>query len=89
MRKQRAKVRVRLDYLREWRTLKLMTQDELAKAAHINEAAHVNKNTIWRIESGYAANPATCKALAAALDITPEQLMFQSPHHAEIERITR
>lgn len=83
MRKQRAKVRVRLDYLREWRTLRLMTQDELGAKAR------VSPNTIWRIESGYAANPASVRALAHALDITPEILMFQSPRHADLERITR
>ena len=55
--------------LREWRQRRLLTQEELA------EKAGVGVTTIVRIEAGQSARISTLRKLAAALDVTPEQLM--------------
>ena len=54
--------------LEEWRRRRLLTQGELA------EKAGVGITTIVRIEAGQGARVTTLRKLAAALDITPEQL---------------
>ena len=58
-------MRVRLE---EWRRRRLLTQGELA------EKAGVGITTIVRIEAGQGARVTTLRKLAAALDITPDQL---------------
>jgi transcriptional regulator with XRE-family HTH domain len=59
-------VRVRLE---EWRRRRLLTQGELA------EKAGVGISSIVRIEKGQGARVTTLRKLAAALSITPEQLV--------------
>jgi transcriptional regulator with XRE-family HTH domain len=55
--------------LREWRQRRLLRQEDLA------EKAQIGVTTIVRIEGGQGARISTLRKLAAALDITPEQLM--------------
>jgi transcriptional regulator with XRE-family HTH domain len=55
--------------LREWRTRRLLTQEELAVKAG------VGVTTIVRIEAGQAARISTLRKLAEALELTPDQLM--------------
>ncbi len=59
-------MRVRLE---EWRRRRLLTQGELA------EKAGVGISSIVRIEKGQGARVTTLRKLAAALSITPEQLV--------------
>ncbi len=59
-------MRVRLE---EWRRRRLLTQGELA------EKAGIGISSIVRIEKGQGARVTTLRKLAAALGITPEQLM--------------
>ncbi len=54
--------------LREWRRRRLLTQEDLA------EKAGVGVTTIVRIEAGQEGRISTLRKLAAALDITPDQL---------------
>ncbi len=56
--------------LREWRLAKVMTQEELAKLSGTTEA------TISRLETGqHEARISTVRRLAAALGITPQELI--------------
>ena len=55
--------------LREWRRRRLLTQEELA------EKAGVGVTTIVRIEAGQEGRISTLRKLAAALDVTPDQLL--------------
>lgn len=55
--------------LREWRQRRLLTQEELAKKAGIGTV------TVARIEGGQGARISTLRKLAAALDITADQLL--------------
>ncbi len=59
-------MRVRLE---EWRRRRLLTQGELA------EKAGIGISSIVRIEKGQGARVTTLRKLAAALSITPEQLV--------------
>ena len=63
--------------LREWRTRRLLTQEELA------EKARVGVTTIVRIEAGQGARISTLRKLAQALEITPEQLMGDERGNAQ------
>jgi len=55
--------------LREWRLQRLLTQEELAVKAG------VGVQTIIRIEAGQGARVSTLRKLAAALDVTADQLI--------------
>lgn len=55
--------------LRAWRERKLITQRELAKRAGVGLA------TIVRIEHGEAARISTLRKLAAALELSAEELL--------------
>ena len=57
------------DRLREWRRRRLLTQEELAKLAGVGYV------TVSRIETTGNGRVTTLRKLAAALNITPEQLM--------------
>ena len=59
-------VRVRL---REWRQRRLLTQEELAKKSG------VGVTTVIRIEAGQEARISTLRKLAAALEVTPDELI--------------
>lgn len=62
-------------YLYEWRGFKGMSQDELARRAH------VARQTVAVIESGKTKRPRglTVRALAQALDIEVKQLYTKPP----------
>jgi transcriptional regulator with XRE-family HTH domain len=65
----RREVSVRIK-LREWRLVKIMTQEELSKLSGVTEA------TISRIESGqHEARISTIRKLASALGIEPQVLV--------------
>lgn len=71
---------VKLPHLREWRMARLMTQQKLSKATISDDLPAINPATISRIEQH--ATPAswgTIERLAAALKITPQQLVNESP----------
>jgi transcriptional regulator with XRE-family HTH domain len=55
--------------LREWRTRRLLTQEELAKKSG------VGVTTIIRIEAGQGARISTLRRLAQALAVTADQLI--------------
>lgn len=59
---------VKLPRLRRWRIKRLMTQDELAKAAE------VTRGTVMRAEKGEIVSYANVRAFAAALNVEPNQL---------------
>ena len=59
---------LRLPRLANIREAKFLSQYELA------DRAKVARSTIARIESGEAARFATIRALAAALEVTPDEL---------------
>jgi transcriptional regulator with XRE-family HTH domain len=60
--------------LRAWRDYRVMTQQELA------DRAGVSRRTVAAIESGKVRpHPSTVRALAAALQLTPEQLRQPPP----------
>ena len=72
---------VRHEYIAELRQRKFLTQAELA------EKVNVGRVTIARIETGATTpRPSTIRAIAAALDVSPEQLVTweddQSPKTA-------
>ena len=60
-------------HLRQWRQHQLMTQSELAAKAG------VTKGTIIRVEAGGYMNYANIRAIAEALDVTPQQLLSGPP----------
>lgn len=66
-------------HLRQWRRYSLLTQSDLA------EKAGVTKGTIIRVEAGGFMNYANIKALAAALGITPQQLLAGPPEGWETQ----
>jgi transcriptional regulator with XRE-family HTH domain len=55
--------------LREWRQRRLLTQEELAAKAGLGV------QTIIRVEGGQGARISTLRKLAAALDVTADQLI--------------
>lgn len=55
--------------LREWRTRRLLTQEELARKSG------VGVTTIIRIEAGQGARISTLRKLAKALAVTADQLI--------------
>jgi transcriptional regulator with XRE-family HTH domain len=55
--------------LKEWRTRRLLTQEELAKKSG------VGVTTIIRIEAGQGARISTLRRLAQALAVTADQLI--------------
>jgi DNA-binding XRE family transcriptional regulator len=59
---------LRLPRLREWRIKRLMTQDELAKAAD------VTRGTVIRAEKGEIVSFANVRNFAKALNVDHEQL---------------
>ncbi len=60
--------------LRAWRERRVLTQQELA------DRAEVARRTIVALETtGRRAHPATLRALAAALDVTVDQLRQKPP----------
>lgn len=65
--------RFTLPHLRAWRLHKLLTQDELSKAAGVGEA------TVPRAEAGNPVNAITAARLARALGITLKQLENEEP----------
>lgn len=71
------KSRLVLPYLRAWRLHKLLTQDELAKAADVGRA------TVPRAESHNPVNAITAARLARALGITVKQLESEDPEGSE------
>lgn len=75
---RRAPYGVRLPYLRAWREYRLMTQGMLEEATQ-HAGAKVSRYTITRIEDGKVTRIETVKRLAAALDVTPEQLCREAP----------
>lgn len=62
-----------IKHLRQWRHHRLMTQAELA------DKAGVTKGTIIRIEAGGYMNYANIRAIAEALDTTPQELLAGPP----------
>jgi transcriptional regulator with XRE-family HTH domain len=60
---------VKLTRLRAARERKALTQDELA------ELAGVSRQTVVKIEGGLEPRPPTVRKLAAALGVTPADLM--------------
>lgn len=63
-----------LPYLRAWRMKKLLAQGELAEASGLARA------TIARAERGdEVVNFVNIRKLAAALGISPEELLYTSP----------
>ncbi len=62
-----------MPYLREWRMFRMYSQMELAKLAGLSNL------TISHIESGRTASFTTVRAVATALNLTPEQLRFEVP----------
>jgi transcriptional regulator with XRE-family HTH domain len=63
-----------LPYLSAWRFRRLLTQQQLG------DMAGVQQHTIYRLESrGDKAEFKTIRKIAAALDITPEQLLEVNP----------
>lgn len=54
---------------------RLLTQQKLGKAAH----PAIHHTTISRIEGGGVASWSAIERLAAALDITPQQLISEAP----------
>lgn len=62
-----------VQYLRQWRRYNLLTQAELA------EKAGITKGTIIRAEAGGYTHFAKIRVIAAALDITPQQLLAGPP----------
>lgn len=71
------KSRLLLPYLRAWRLHKLLTQDELAKAAGVGQA------TVPRAESNNPVNAITAARLARALAVTVRQLESEDPEGGE------
>ena len=70
-----ASVRVVLQYLKNWRRKRRMSQEMLHKQSGVGE------NTISLLERGLRkANPATIGNLAAALHISPEELVEVDPY---------
>ena len=67
---------VPLPYLREWRLWVLLKQEELA------EKAGVSRPTIQRGERGETLSIDNIRKLAAALNITVEQMRFERPEGA-------
>lgn len=67
------KSRISLPYLRAWRLHKLLTQDELAKAAGVGQA------TVPRAENNNPVNAITAARLARALGVTVKQLETEDP----------
>lgn len=55
--------------LKEWRQRRLLTQEELAAKSD------VGVNTIIRIEGGQWPRISTLRKLAAALEVTPDELL--------------
>jgi transcriptional regulator with XRE-family HTH domain len=68
---------VALPNLRVWRVHALLSQLQLAAKADIGIA------TIARLETGGRANHLTVQRLANALNITPRQLMRESPEESD------
>lgn len=64
---------VKVPGLARWRTAAALSQRELAAIAGVS---HV---TIARLEGGHDAHPRTIRKLAAALEVTPTDLMGQPP----------
>jgi transcriptional regulator with XRE-family HTH domain len=68
-------VRVVLDKLKKWRRRRRLSQEMLHKLSGVSE------HTISLLERGLRrANPATIGKLAAALRITPEELVEVDPY---------
>ena len=59
--------------LKEWRRRRLLTQEELARRSGVGVA------TIARIEAGQGARLSTLRKLADTLNVTPEQLLGETP----------
>jgi transcriptional regulator with XRE-family HTH domain len=68
---------VPLPNLRAWRVHGLLSQHQLAGKADVGPA------TIARLETGGRANYLTVQRLANALNITPRQLMRESPEEPD------
>ncbi len=66
---------VRLPGLRHWRTQRLLTQNELA------EKADLHWTSVSRIENNKSADLDTVRKLAAALNVTPADLMRPPPEN--------
>jgi transcriptional regulator with XRE-family HTH domain len=67
------KAGVPLPNLRAWRAHALLSQHQLAAKANVGPA------TIARLETGGRADPLTVQRLANALNITPNQLIHDTP----------
>jgi transcriptional regulator with XRE-family HTH domain len=68
---------VRLPSLRYWRIRRALHQNELSERANVSLA------TLWRLETGRPATIETARKLAAALDVTPADLMADPPRPPE------
>ena len=66
-----------LPYAKAWRERRWLTQDDLA------ERAGVKRATVQRVERGGRVSAHTVRALAAALDVTPDTLCYVAPEMAE------
>ncbi len=66
-----------VEHLRAWRMHRVLNQSELATAAG------VGRTTVLRGEAGHIVNFANIRKLAAALGITPEQLLREGPEDKE------
>ncbi len=58
--------------LKHWRRRRALSQKELAEKSGVGQA------TIARIETGHGARPATVRALAAALEVSIEELLGEA-----------
>lgn len=67
-------------FLRAWRLRRAINQIELA------ERAKVARSTVIRAEGGAVVSFANIRALAAALDLTVDELLFRDPDAPKVER---
>lgn len=72
----RGKSGIYAPYLRHWRIIRALDQTELA------QKAGVGRMTVVRAEKGESISAPTLRALATALDTTPERLMKEDPFTA-------